>query len=209
MYRCEWKNPPGLRVSSLQRLDKDEYVAVLPYDHPLTSKTILCPQDLNDLHFMLLEHGGKTEVSEFLERNRIKPDISFTTWDDYAILSMVESGLGVSVLPKMILRRIPYNVQILRFSEPLYREIGLACETETPLLQQSENSLSILDAAIQVINLRVTTILITLVLGPEPPPHIRFPSRPDQYGSQNQRGHRQCTGKSLRAGKPPATPDQA
>ncbi len=87
---------------------------------------MLDPHDLDGQPFMLLEHGGKTEVSELLERHHINPDIRFTTWDDYAILSMVESGLGIGVLPRLILRRIPYQVEIRSFSEPFYREIGFA-----------------------------------------------------------------------------------
>ena len=107
-------------------LERDEYVAVLPADHPLTKKDVLNPRDLDDQPFMLLEHGGKTEVSELLEEHQEKPDIRFTTWGDYAILSMVESGLGIGVLPGLILRRIPYKVEIRSFSEPFYLEIGLA-----------------------------------------------------------------------------------
>ncbi len=29
----------------------------------------------------------------------LEPNIRFTTWDDYAIMSMVEAGLGISILP--------------------------------------------------------------------------------------------------------------
>lgn len=107
-------------------LAKDEYVAVLPENHPLAKKPVLDPHDLDDQPFLLLEHGGKTEVSELLEKHGAKPDIRFTTWDDYAILSMVESGLGIGVLPKLILQRIPYHVEPRSFSEPFYRELGLA-----------------------------------------------------------------------------------
>ncbi len=107
-------------------LGKDEYVAVLPVGHPLAQKDVLSPNDLDGQPFMLLEHGGKTEVSELLEKYRVAPDVRFTTWDDYAILSMVESGLGIGVLPRLILRCIPYQVEIRSFSEPYFREIGLA-----------------------------------------------------------------------------------
>lgn len=107
-------------------LKKDEYVAVLPTGHPLTEKGVLIPSDLEGQPFMLLEHGGKTEVTGFLELHKVKPDIRFTTWDDYAILSMVESGLGIGILPRLILRRIPYHVEVRSFSDPLIREIGLA-----------------------------------------------------------------------------------
>ena len=75
---------------------------------------------------MLLEHGGKTEVSELLERYRVKPDIRFTSWDDYSILSMIESGFGIGILPRLILRRIPYRVEIRSLSVDTYREIGMA-----------------------------------------------------------------------------------
>ena len=107
-------------------LDLDEYVAVLPAGHPLTGKEALCPDDLNGEPFMLLEHGGRTEVTELLEQNHMRPDIRFTTWDDYAILSMIESGLGVGILPRLILRRNPYLVEVRPLSKPYYREIGLA-----------------------------------------------------------------------------------
>ena len=110
-------------------LGMDEYVAVLPADHPLAKKEVLHPHDLDGQPFLLLEHGGKTEVSELLEKHGVKPDIRFTTWDDYAIMSMVESGLGIGVLPKLILRRIPYQIQIRSFSEPFFREIGLAMKS--------------------------------------------------------------------------------
>ena len=107
-------------------LEQDELVLVLPEDHPLAAKDMVSPEDLNDKPFLLLEHGGKTEVSEYLERCQVCPDIRFTTWDDYAILSMVESGLGIGILPRMILRRIPYRIQIRRLTDTPFREIGLA-----------------------------------------------------------------------------------
>lgn len=123
---CGFLRLPARAEFETLSLDKDEYVAVLPVGHQLTQKEKLRPRDLDGQPFMLLEHGGKTEVSELLEMHQVKPDIRFTTWDDYAILSMVESGLGIGILPRLILRRIPYRVEIRRFSAPFYREIGLA-----------------------------------------------------------------------------------
>lgn len=59
-----------------------------------------------------MEHGGKTEVSELLEKHNVHPNIRFTTWEDYAIMAMVEKGLGIGILPEMILKRIPYQIAI-------------------------------------------------------------------------------------------------
>lgn len=128
---CGFLRLPSNEEFETISLERDEYVAVLPKGHPLTEKEFLSGEDLDSQPFMLLEHGGKTEVSEILEKHHIKPDIRFTTWDDYAILSMVESGLGIGVLPRLILRRIPYQVEIRSFSEPFYREIGLAMRSSS------------------------------------------------------------------------------
>ena len=41
-------------------------------------------------------------------------------------MAMVERGMGVSILPDMILRRIPYRLEIRSLQTPYYRPIGLA-----------------------------------------------------------------------------------
>ena len=41
-------------------------------------------------------------------------------------MSMVENGLGVSILPELILHRVPYKIAIRELKEDAYREIVLA-----------------------------------------------------------------------------------
>jgi DNA-binding transcriptional LysR family regulator len=41
-------------------------------------------------------------------------------------MSMVESGLGISILPELILQRIPYRIVTKELDIPAYRKIGLA-----------------------------------------------------------------------------------
>lgn len=41
-------------------------------------------------------------------------------------MAMVESGLGISVLPELILKRIPYRIVTRELEIPAYRNIGLA-----------------------------------------------------------------------------------
>ena len=75
---------------------------------------------------MLLEKGAQAEISQIFERHHLKPRVHFTTWDDYAIMSMVESGLGISILPELILKRIPYHIAIKELDVPAWRTIGFA-----------------------------------------------------------------------------------
>lgn len=59
-------------------------------------------------------------------KNNLTPKIHFTTWDDYAIMSMVENGLGISILPQLILKRVPYHIVAKELDVPAYRNIGFA-----------------------------------------------------------------------------------
>ena len=107
-------------------LERDKLLAILPENHPLTKHEKVPLTALCDEPFMLLEKGAKAEVSEVFERNGLVPRTHFTTWDDYAVMSMVESGLGLSILPQLILKRVPYNIVAKELDVPAYRDIALA-----------------------------------------------------------------------------------
>ena len=65
-------------------------------------------------------------MSDIFVKCGLTPKVHFTTWDDYAIMAMVESGLGISILPELILKRIPYHIVVKELEIPAYRSIGLA-----------------------------------------------------------------------------------
>ncbi len=107
-------------------IEQDRLLVILPEDHPLAALEKIPLSTLCGEPFMLLEKGAKAEVSEIFERSGLQPKVHFTTWDDYAIMSMAESGLGVSILPELILKRTPYRIAARELEIPAYRNIGLA-----------------------------------------------------------------------------------
>jgi len=107
-------------------LEKDKLMAIIPENHPLKDSNKFPVTALCDEPFMLLEKGAKAEISEIFERNNLTPNVKFTTWDDYAVMSMVESGLGIAILPELILKRVPYRILAKELNVPAYRNIGLA-----------------------------------------------------------------------------------
>lgn len=107
-------------------LTQDKLLVVLPEDHPMADYDCFPVKALCDYPFMLLEKGAKAEISEIFEAFTLKPNVHFTTWDDYAIMSMVESGVGISILPELILQRIPYRIIVKELDKPAYRQLGLA-----------------------------------------------------------------------------------
>lgn len=107
-------------------LEQDALMAIIPENHKYAECERFPVKALCDEPFMLLEKGAKAEISEVFECNELTPDVKFTTWDDYAVMSMVESGLGIAILPKLILKRVPYRIVSKELDVPAYRNIGIA-----------------------------------------------------------------------------------
>ena len=110
-------------------LEEDAFLAILPNKHPLLKYDKIPLKDLSKEPFMLLEKDKNTEISEIFKENNITPNTQFTTWDDYAIMSMVEHGLGVSILPELILQKKPFNIVTRPLNVPAKRQIGLALKS--------------------------------------------------------------------------------
>ena len=123
---CGFVRLPARPAFETIPLARDDLLAVLPEGHPLVESERVPASALCSEPFILLERGARTDVTEIFEREGLSPRVRFTTWDDYAIMSMVESGLGISILPELILRRIPYRIVAKKLAVPAYREIGLA-----------------------------------------------------------------------------------
>ncbi|MEG0006338.1 MAG: LysR family transcriptional regulator [Clostridium sp.] len=111
-------------------LDEDKLLAVLPENHPLTRYEKVPVTELCNDPFMLLQKGSNLEISKIFETYGLKPQVHFTTWDDYAIMSMVESGLGIGILPELILKRTPYNIVSRELDIDAYRQIVFAMQNE-------------------------------------------------------------------------------
>lgn len=124
--------PTSIEMESIY-IENDRLLVVLPEDSPYADCDRFPMKELEKNPFMLLEKGAKAEISEIFERNSLTPQVNFTTWDDYAIMSMIENGLGISILPELILQRIPYELIAKELEIPAYRSIGIAMRNKNSL----------------------------------------------------------------------------
>ena len=120
---CGFICSPVMSDLDVTILERDELLAVLPKGHPLAELPAVPIEELCKGPFMLLERGARGEVSDLFEKRGLTPDIQFKTLDDYAVMSMVECGLGLAILPGLILRRISYDVELRSLAEPAFRDI--------------------------------------------------------------------------------------
>ena len=120
-------------------LHRDRHMAVVPEDHPLAKAKSYPITRFGEDPFIKLEDERDREVSEFLERYHVKPNLRYRGNDDYTIMSMVENGLGVSSLTELVLQRTPFHVAVCPLDPPQYRDIGLAVrsfDTLSPAAKQ-------------------------------------------------------------------------
>ena len=116
-------------------LRRDRHMAVLPADHPLAGAECYPIDRFAQDPYIKLEDDRDREVIQIFEHCGVKPNLQYLVNDDYAAISMVESGLGVSVLTELVLRRTPYHVVVKPLDPPQFRDIGLAVrdrETASP-----------------------------------------------------------------------------
>ena len=128
-------NPQAEAVKSLQSipLQQDEMLAVLPSNHPLTTKNKVSLKELTEEPFILLNEGQLSEPLEIFKKHNLTPNIQYRVYDDYTIMSMVESGLGISILPKLVLSRFQYEITTKEISPPIVRTISLAYKNKSVL----------------------------------------------------------------------------
>ena len=107
-------------------LKEDRLMAVLPLNHRLAGgQSVELAQTAQEDFITLLETSDQ-DSRRVLEAAGIKPRVRFTTKDDYAIIAMVAGGLGISVMPELLLKNAADNVKILPLNPPASRTIALA-----------------------------------------------------------------------------------
>ena len=118
---------PELDVTLLMR---DRMLAVLPPDHPLVDAKSYPLERLSKERIVRLTDESNNEVTKIYQSIKELLNSPLSTYcevnDDYSVMAMVESGLGVSMLSELVTKRMPFNICLKEFDPPPYRDIGIA-----------------------------------------------------------------------------------
>ncbi len=112
-------------------LKKGPYLALMPEGHPLAGRAYVTPEELMEESFFMQRclDGMDQDIRRYFEKNGVPIRSGITSNSDYTILFLVEQGLGVAVLPSLILEQLSESSRHL-VSKPLcppaYRELGFA-----------------------------------------------------------------------------------
>lgn len=119
-------NVPCKAECYCQALMEDRLLAILPTDHKFASYPRFPLRECETEPFITLLESSNHDARRALDAAGVKPNIKFSTKDDYAIIAMVEQGLGISIMPELLLKGRSDNIKILELVPPAKRTIGLA-----------------------------------------------------------------------------------
>ncbi|NWK84275.1 LysR family transcriptional regulator [Staphylococcus sp. GSSP0090] len=108
-------------------LKEDYLMVVMPTDNMNYANNLFYYSDIEKYPFIQLPYKFDYEVHRLFEKHQIKPNVKFTSTDDYTIISMVEQGLGISILPKLVLEGYKHRkIRMLNLEPPYLRNLGIA-----------------------------------------------------------------------------------
>jgi DNA-binding transcriptional LysR family regulator len=119
-------NPKAVTNLTTIPLQEDDMLAVLPNNHRLVHQEKVTLKELTSDPYILLDEGDISEPLTIFNQNNFIPNIQYRVQDDYSIMSMIEQGLGISILPKLVLTKCPYQIVTKEISPPVIRTISLA-----------------------------------------------------------------------------------
>lgn len=105
---------------------EDRLMAVLPCGHPMAGQDSYPISEMAREPFISLLETSDQDARRALERAGIVPNVKYYTKDDYAIIAMVENGLGVAIVPELLLLGHSDKVVTLPLEPDSKRTISLA-----------------------------------------------------------------------------------
>lgn len=126
-------NPQAVNSLETIILKDGPMLAVLPENHPLAQMDAVPLDALATEPFILLEEGHYYEPLEAFKAIGSKPNIKYTIHDDYTIMTMVEAGLGVSILAELVLHRTNYRIALRPTTPSISRTIAIGYKDRTYL----------------------------------------------------------------------------
>ena len=117
-------------------LYQDEVLAVFPDGTPAEPERF--PIENIQSETVIVQKEMEAGVLDLLKKHKVELNIKFFSDSEYTMLPMVASGLGMCILPELMLRGTPHKLVQKPLEPPIFRSIALAYREEqlTPATRQ-------------------------------------------------------------------------
>ncbi|WP_141430749.1 LysR family transcriptional regulator [Bacillus sp. 03113] len=107
-------------------LKNDRMLCIVPQNHPLTNQSKISYAQLEKEPFIMPSYQCGYDVRQVLEKASVQLNVQFEAGDDHAIVAMVESGLGISVMSELALQGQSRNVSVVELEDCPFRSLVLS-----------------------------------------------------------------------------------
>ena len=147
---CGFLRLPSVKRLHTYALHQDVLQIILPCDHPLAGRDPFPTEALATEPFIQLEEGEDYEIRAAFDEMGVRPHVKYTAREDRTILAMVSKGLGISLLPELMVRHSPYPLVICQPPMSFYRRIAIGVKDEKAVSNSTQRFVDHVRAWVQV-----------------------------------------------------------
>lgn len=114
-------------------LYKDQLVCVVPKGFKTLHPDYITLEEMRNRSFVIQQKACDADVQNFLQKYHLNIYSNCQVLDDQSTIAMVESGLGMCIMPSLVMVNVTSNVDIYPIVPNEYRIIGLATQNSTYL----------------------------------------------------------------------------
>lgn len=130
---CGFLRLPSVKRLQTYALHRDELQVIVPCDHPDAACDPFPLETLHSAPVIQLEEGDDYEIMAAFDAMGIQPNVKYIAREDRTILAMVSEGLGISLLPELMVRHSPYPITVCHAPQRFYRTIGIGVKDKKAL----------------------------------------------------------------------------
>lgn len=118
---------------TLTELFREPLMCITPLTWPEPAGGTMTPELMNGQSFVVQCDATDAEMRQFLKKYKLSADRRCHVIDDQSNIAMVEAGLGISIMPQMLLKSCTAAVKIYPIEPAEYRIVGLAVQHPTAM----------------------------------------------------------------------------
>ena len=113
-------------------LKEDALLAILPPDYPFPLPEKFPLREFHGKPFLMPNFGFDRDINKWMRAYGVEPDVKPSYVDDPALISMVEHGLGMSMLSELIMTGRESKAHVLPIDPPITRSLGIILDESRP-----------------------------------------------------------------------------
>ncbi len=110
----------------IEPLYRDPLLCVLPKGLSEEGKKSIRIEEMRSHQFVTQRESTDADIQNFLKENSLNIQSNYHVVDDLSTVALVAKGFGICLMPELVMRDIPYEVDCYPVEPEAYRIIGVA-----------------------------------------------------------------------------------